>query len=114
MQDKMENPIPRIDSRPPRPQSLKELYELVVKICPNDNHNEDNFFDFIIKALKRDPIRNSSKRSNVEAQGLNFILERNLPINDFWYAADKYLESLSVTEEEISKFDMIVNDGFKE
>lgn len=112
MNGKTGNPRFGIDQRPPRPKSLRELYELVIKICPNALHNEEGFFCAVIIQLERDPIRNRSLKSDVIDQNLNLALPQSWPLNDFWYAADKYLRGLDVGEVEINKLWAIINDGF--
>ena len=107
------NPTFRIDGRSPRPKSLKELYQLVIETCPNESHNENIFIGSIINQLDRDPIRNRSLKSEVEKEKSNLILEKEWPLNDFWYGAEKYLKNLGAQEVEVKKLWAMVRDGFK-
>ncbi|MDO8660137.1 MAG: hypothetical protein Q7K54_06120 [Candidatus Parcubacteria bacterium] len=102
------------DQRPPRPESLKELYGLMVKMCPSGNHDRETYLKFIIEVLMQPHIelQYREQRSMIEKEGLDFALASNLPINNYWTAADKYLKNLGIAGSEISKFDIMMSKGF--
>jgi|SRR3989344_6255 len=98
------------DQRLPRPESLRELYDFVAKICPDTRHGEGRFFSFLIKQLEGEGIRTRGLIRDVQTNRFNLILGPSWPLNDFWYAAEKYLKDLDVPDREISKFWIAVHD----
>ncbi len=86
--------------RPQRPQSLRELYEMVVRASPEAVHDEEKFVQSVIQTLEKDPIRTRSIKTEVLGQKLGFSLGATWPLNDFWYAANEYLKNLNVADAE--------------
>ncbi|MEK7081004.1 MAG: hypothetical protein AAB902_01255 [Patescibacteria group bacterium] len=112
MNGKTGSPVFGIDQRPPRPKSLRELYEFVVKTCPSAEHNEEGFVRSIITILESKGIRTYTLKSEVVNKKLDLVFEQSWPLNDFWDAAEKYLKNLGVQETEIKKLWAVVRDGF--
>ena len=83
-----------------RPQSLRELYEMLVKVSPEADHDQEKFIQSVIMALEKDPIRTRSTKSEILGKKLDFTLEKSWPLNDFWYAANEYLKNLNVADAE--------------
>ncbi len=103
------------NEKPLRPESLKGFYELMIKICPVDNDNENTYLKYIIDVLKQSHIelQYREQRLMIEKEGLNFMLTNNLSINNYWTATDKYLKNIGIASAEINKFDLVISKGFK-
>ena len=88
--------IPKTAEELSRPASLKELYNLVIKTYPGIPHEEGVFLDAVLQVLREDPLRTRSLQSEVQDKGLELVLDKSWPLNDFLYATGKYLESRGV------------------
>jgi hypothetical protein len=115
MDGKTGNPTFGIDQKPPRPKTLREFFDFVCKTCPSLNHDESDFFDFLIESFKKPHIefQYRPRRLEIEKERFKFKLDNNRPLNEYWDAAEKYLRALGVSAEEINKFSTIMSRGFK-
>src|SRR3989344_1125676 len=103
--NKQEEPKFKTSEQPPRPKSLRELYELVVNVSPGADHSEERFVDAMVAQLERDPIRTRSLKSVVVSKKLDLELPEYWPLNDFWHAAYSYLRSIDVQEDRINELE---------
>ena len=108
------NPTFGIDEKLPRPKSLREFYNLVIKICPDANHSEDKFFDFVIESLKKPHIelQYRAQRQEIESERFEYKFG-NRSLNEYWSAAEEYLKGLGVQKEKIDGFNIIMSRGFR-
>jgi hypothetical protein len=93
-----------------RPKSLREFYDLVVKLCPSPNHDENEFIKFLDDVLKRDGIRTRSLQREIEEKKFELEFPPHWPLNDFRTAAQKYLIGVGFSDEDAQKFWMKVRD----
>ena len=95
------------DQKPPRPKTLREFFDFIVKTFPGINHNEDKFFNFVIESFKHPAIEFQYRDERLEIEEDKFKFEfHNGPLSQFWDATEEYLKSLGVPIEEINKFFM--------
>ena len=89
------------------PESLKEIYNLMTIKFPELNHSENIFIKFIIDVLNEDPIRTKWLKTKINEKQLEFELNPNFPLNDFFDAAYKYLKNIGATDDEVEIFKKI-------
>ena len=89
----------------PESVPLKALYDAAVIEFPQYDHRPEVFQQHILDFLKKDPIRTSSVRRYISADGLGFELHRSFPLNDFLGGTSEYLRLLGISQEDAAKFE---------
>ncbi len=72
---------------------LRNVYCYGVRTVPWVNHDEKDFLIYVINELKRDSIRTRAIQAQINKKWLDFVLSIDWPLNDFYYALEKYLKA---------------------
>lgn len=83
---------------------LKEIYAKIESTFPEESHDRNKFYLQILTALKKDPLRTSGLRRELNLQGLEYDLSRNFPKNDFFRASLDYMLSVGIKREDAETF----------
>ena len=75
---------------------LRKLYDDTRESFPEEEHDEDRFVRCIISVLEKDALRTSGLRKEISSLGLNYLIHRVFPLNDFGLGVYEYLINAGV------------------